>query len=204
MEAQSCPKCEFAVEPGRTECLRCGIVFARYRGGGDVFDARRLPSAGVSARPYEGDEVLASRGSRFGAQLVNLISMAPFLLAIAVPAGLLKGRVKPEVLLGGGLAILLGLAGLLALAIYNLYLLHRYGQSLGKRVCNIKIVRTDGEPASLGRLILLRWLVPGALGNVPTYGPFFSLLNVLLIFTADRRCFHDYLADTKVVVAPPS
>ena len=40
-------------------------------------------------------------------------------------------------LLGGGL--------LLALMIWNLIWLHRYGQTIGKRIVKIRIVRSNGE-----------------------------------------------------------
>ncbi|HEX4954677.1 MAG TPA: RDD family protein [Thermoanaerobaculia bacterium] len=201
MEASSCPKCEFVVEPGWTECLRCGVVFAKFRGHGDVFDARRVPPAGVTARPHEGDEVLADRSARLGAQVVDFLSLLPFAFAMAVPAGLVRGQVATEVKAGAAVAMLFGLVGFIALLIYNLVLLHRHGQTLGKRVCNVRIVRTSGERVSLGRLILLRGIVPGLVTYLPLVGVYLSVAGYLLILTPSRRCLHDYCADTKVVVA---
>jgi hypothetical protein len=58
----------------------------------------------------------------------------------------------------------------------------------------------NDDRASLGRLFGLRMLVPGFIGAVPLIGPFFSLADALFIFGEPRRCIHDYIADTKVVM----
>jgi uncharacterized RDD family membrane protein YckC len=54
---------------------------------------------------------------------------------------------------------------------------------------------SDGQIPSAGRLLGMRYVVNSLLGNVP----FYTLLDVLLIFGDERRCIHDYLAGTKVV-----
>jgi uncharacterized RDD family membrane protein YckC len=97
---------------------------------------------------------------------------------------------------GVGMAIAclwwLGLIG------YQVFLLATRGQTLGKKWMGIKVVRTDGGPASAGSLIVMRFVVAqGILGAIPVYG----LIDVLFIFRDDRRCVHDLIAGTKVVVA---
>ena len=42
----------------------------------------------------------------------------------------------------------------------------------------------------------MRYFVNSLLGNVI---PFYTVLDVLLIFGNERRCIHDHLAGTKVV-----
>jgi uncharacterized RDD family membrane protein YckC len=61
----------------------------------------------------------------------------------------------------------------------------------------IKVVRTDGSPASVGRIFWLRNVVNGLIGIVPLYG----LVDVLFIFSESRQCLHDKIADTAVVKA---
>ena len=85
--------------------------------------------------------------------------------------------------------------------IVQLYFLRRDGQTLGKKALGIRIVRTDGNLSSLGRLILLRMIPPTLVGFIPIAGPFLGMANVLFIFGPARRCLHDYIADTVVVEA---
>jgi uncharacterized RDD family membrane protein YckC len=74
------------------------------------------------------------------------------------------------------------------------------GQSLGKRVLRMKIVRADGQPVGFGRGVLLRcWLVYLVTVLVP-FGLGFILyfVDALFLIRADRRCLHDLIADTRV------
>jgi uncharacterized RDD family membrane protein YckC len=61
----------------------------------------------------------------------------------------------------------------------------------------IKVVRTDGSPASLGRIFWLRNVVNGLMGLLPLY----QFIDWLFIFGESRQCLHDKLADTMVVKA---
>jgi uncharacterized RDD family membrane protein YckC len=71
------------------------------------------------------------------------------------------------------------------------------GQSIGKRITGIKITRTDGSRASLGRIFWLRNVVNGLLSLIPLYG----LIDALFIFAETRQCLHDKIADTIVINA---
>jgi uncharacterized RDD family membrane protein YckC len=98
------------------------------------------------------------------------------------------------------------------------FLISRRGQSIGKMMLGMRIVRPDGRPAGLvrgfllrtGLLVLLTWLVV-TLSSMPSL---FSAreqitllwvivlaVDSLLIFGASRRCAHDIVADTVVVRA---
>ena len=79
--------------------------------------------------------------------------------------------------------------------------LRQHGQSVGKRLLGIKIVRTDGARAGLGRIFSLRILVPNVIYMVPILGALFALVDALFIFRDDRRCIHDLMADTQVIAA---
>jgi uncharacterized RDD family membrane protein YckC len=89
---------------------------------------------------------------------------------------------------------LLGLAAWLGLTVM---FVSRNGQSIGKKITGIKVVRSDGSPASLGRIIVLRNVLNSLLGIIPLYG----LVDALMIFGDKRQCVHDRIADTIVIKA---
>ena len=97
-----------------------------------------------------------------------------------------------------GLSMVLG--GI-ALVVWNCVWLHQYGQTVGKRALGIRIVRSDGGRATLGRIFALRYLPVTLLGAIPYVGPLIGLVDVLLIFRDSRQCMHDQIADTIVVKA---
>ncbi|AKJ00931.1 putative RDD family membrane protein YckC [Archangium gephyra] len=142
---------------------------------------------------------LASPGARLAATLVDRLASA-LPIAGAALLGVLLGRGRTEEEVASLLLVLVmgGMLASLSMVAWQLYLLLTTGQSLGKRLLGIQVVRTDGSPVELGRLLLLRNLVPAVL-IFPTFG-LFALANALPVLTAGRRCLHDHLADTKVVV----
>jgi len=87
--------------------------------------------------------------------------------------------------------------GFIAWAWITLLLVARYGQTIAKRMLEIRVVRSDGSQASLGRIFWLRNVVNGLLGVIPLYG----LIDVLFIFGERRQTIHDLIADTIVVRA---
>lgn len=149
----------------------------------------------------EGEVVLADRGTRLVAAIVDGLAFAGIgiLAAILIPAVSPRGGEGSD--LAAALVGIIMVGGMLAVIIINCIWLHRYGQTIGKRLLNIKILRGDGTPVSLGRVIALRWLPVTLMGAIPFVGPFIGLLDVLLIFREDRRCMHDMIADTIVVKA---
>lgn len=171
------------------------------------FNPYQAPGAHVEDINDVGDMELAGRGTRLGAVIIDsLIIMVPLLLAI-VPVMMAAGAAGAG--LGGAdafgvgaiIAIAIGSLGFLALFIVNLVMLHRTGQTIGKRLLNVKIVRTDGSRAGLTRIFFLRMFVPGLIGGLPFIGYVFSIVDPLFIFQESRRCVHDLIADTIVVLA---
>lgn len=97
-----------------------------------------------------------------------------------------------------GLA-LLGFGGL-ALTVTQVVMISTRGQSIGKRIFHIRIVRFGpGAPAGFVHGWLLRTVVPGIISFLPWIGFVFVIVNYCFIFRADRRCLHDLIADTRVV-----
>lgn len=148
--------------------------------------------------PMAGGAQLAGRGARLGAALID---GGLFLAIFGVAAAVTPWNVfrPPE---EGQLAATLvtnALGGLLLFLLFNGYLLARHGQTIGKRLVGLRIVRPGGERASLMRLFGARYLVGWAVNSVPGIGALYGLIDSLLIFRESRRCLHDNIADTIVV-----
>ena len=177
---------------------------------------RAAPAAPVDENPYQAPEasvdrpesldplanmVLARRFSRLAAQILDgLIVMVPFVILVFASDVFATADSATVEEFQWELYKLLLLA-LVPVGLINLYFLGQFGQTLGKKALGIKIVRNNGERANLGRLVFLRYGAPGLIGQIPFLGFIFSLLDVLFIFSEERRCIHDHFADTKVVVA---
>ena len=93
------------------------------------------------------------------------------------------------------------LLGFIVFLLVHGYLLATRGQTVGKLLTKIRIVRSDGTRASFGRLVGLRFLLNSFLALIPVVGTIYALVDVLFIFRAERRCIHDLIADTIVVRA---
>lgn len=152
---------------------------------------------------------LAGRGTRLGAVILDGIiasiliyvplgigfaaagaSMPSMTDTFAFYAAMFTGPGAPYALVGG-----LIWAGITA------YLVHKNGQTIGKKMLGIKVVRTDGSRASLGRIFWLRNVVVVLLSLIPVAGMIVSLVDSLLIFRESRQCLHDQIAGTIVVKA---
>jgi len=143
----------------------------------------------------------AGRGARFFAWVVNIIPIfaitffsgwtfrLPFFYRIFPLMQPARPWVRESI----------GWSLLLTLFVWNLIWLHRYGQSIGKRLLRIRICRPDGSRAGLGRLFWQRMFLPSMLGTIPWVGDGFRFFDLVFIFGTQRRCIHDYIADTIVV-----
>ena len=136
-------------------------------------------------------------GMIVGIPMLGLAIAVPVFFAPAPGATSFEG-IDTTLLVVLGAAFLLYVLGFSA---YQIYWLWKNGQTLGKKLMKIRIVRNDGAPAELWRLLLLRFLVPGLIGAVPFVGGLFSLADPVFIFGEQKRCLHDLIADTIVVDA---
>ena len=85
----------------------------------------------------------------------------------------------------------------LGLALLNLNLLCKTGQTWGKRSFGLIVVHPSGELCS-GRTLAARQIVPLLAQCIPLLN-LFSSFGWITIFGEQRRCLHDYLANTVVV-----
>jgi uncharacterized RDD family membrane protein YckC len=168
------------------------------------------PTATVAdAADASGELEIAGRGTRLGAYLLDaLISILFALPALIVGGGALFASISSGAsaetlvmeMFTGMFGVLL-LLGMIAWGVITAVLVHRYGQTIGKRLVGIKVVRKDGSRASLGRIFWLRNVVNALPSAIPIVGNFYFFIDSLFIFTESNQCVHDKIADTIVVRA---
>ena len=144
----------------------------------------------------------ADRGSRLGAAvldsiIVMLMVYLPGGLGVLVGAFQGEGRATLPMVAGFSLATI----GFIVWVYLTAVNVKRSGQSLAKKMFNIRVVRSNGEPVSLSRVFWLRNVVNTLLSAIPLIGFIYGLADILFIFTDTRQCLHDKLADTIVVRA---
>ena len=159
--------------------------------------------------------VLASRWLRLGAALLDEM-IADFCalpgMILLGPSGLMllfrltmQGRdalqdSDLERLAGMSSALGVLLLGVLFCAAIQAWMLSARGQTVGKCLLEIRIVRVqdDANPGFV-HAVLLRSIVPMIVRAIPMFGLGFWLVDVGCIFRTDKRCLHDLIAVTKVV-----
>jgi uncharacterized RDD family membrane protein YckC len=148
----------------------------------------------LAERPAADADVMvpAQRGTRWWARLIDQVLIG---LSIAPALVLVYGFNQD---LGWGLCIL----GAAFLG-YQWYLIAKTGQTIAKRWLGIKVVRMDGRSVGFVHGVILREWVTTAFAFIPLVGRLFNLADAAAIFGQDRRCVHDQIAGTKVVVALP-
>ena len=115
-------------------------------------------------------------------------TMASILVATFVP-GTMPASEAIQIVL-----IVSGVFGMIA----QLVLLSSDGQTIGKRLLKIKVVRVDsGRNGGFVANVLLRAVVNGLLALTVVY----FVVDVMFIFFRNRLCLHDYSAGTRVVKA---
>jgi uncharacterized RDD family membrane protein YckC len=150
--------------------------------------------------------VEANRGARLAAAILDglvpvvVVAILGICAAVALPA---IGRGSS----GAGAAIVFAVAlGVVIVGwlVVTGVMVYRYGQTIGKRIMSIRVVRSDGSRAAFGRILGLRVGVMMVLGFIPLLGPLVGLIDSLLIFRDSSKCLHDDIADTRVVTAASS
>ncbi len=160
---------------------------------------------GTQAQEAPGQMALADRATRLGAALLDgllyVVAMIPAIV-VGISAGVARegGNFWVFKAMTNGVGIITAVAWL-GLVIYQAYLVSTTGQSLGKRWTKIKIVKMDGSPVNFVSGVFLRSWLMGIIQQIPVVNIISGLLDPLLIFREDRRCLHDHIAGTKVVVA---
>jgi uncharacterized RDD family membrane protein YckC len=178
--APYCSDCLVMIQ-GRPYCGLCKHEFVR-----DV-------ASGVSLSGLE----LAGIGRRFAAIIIDslIVSVPVFLLVMvgAMAAAMIAPSNGPmddstsiitSIAVGGTM-----LLGFVVSILYEPLQLTRSGQTIGKKMMGIRVVRPDGTAISAGQA-WGRFGLRSILGIID-YIPIF--------FTEERTCVHDMLANTRVI-----
>jgi uncharacterized RDD family membrane protein YckC len=161
------------------------------------------PQSDVSDTASDDVELVrAGRGERLGAHLLDSIIpgvlFIPLLIGVGLDfSGLFADQITPFTMVGIAIASI----GSLVWIGVTIYFVNRNGQTIAKRIIGIKVVRSDGSRASLGRIFWLRNFVNGLPASIPILGYIYQLVDYLLIFGDKQQCIHDMIADTIVVKA---
>lgn len=152
---------------------------------------------------------LASAGSRLGARILDIVIMVVVIVVLGLlgVAALLTPSSGDTVIDDEAtisLAVFFSFVALAAVVglLYEVVMIAVRGQTLGKMMTSIKVVRADNglEPGwgkSIGR-----WIIPVVLAFIPFVGWLLSLLVYLsLLWDSARQGWHDKAAGTLVVKA---
>jgi uncharacterized RDD family membrane protein YckC len=176
--------------------------------------AAQAPAPAVTTLTVAPDADLADRGLRLGAFVIDYILsvlatlpgfliLGPTFLSIFVTAASGQQPDFSALQAGSLMSGLLVLAlGSLILLVIQVIMLSTRGQTIGKRMLGIRVVRhPDGSQAGFLHGWLLRNFIPFLIQLVPWIGFAFWIVDACFIFTQERRCLHDLIAGTKVVKA---
>lgn len=148
----------------------------------------------------DGELRLADRGMRLAAAIIDGVLMLLILMPMMFMSGYFSGimtGVQPSY----GQQLLWSLVGFIVFLAVQGYPLNASGQTWGKKMLKMKIVDLDGNKPPFSKLIALRYLPTQLAGLVPFAGGIYALVDVLFIFGEERRCIHDLIAGTRVVMA---
>ena len=130
---------------------------------------------------------LASRWSRLGAKMIDgplyIFSLVAFVIVNHV-LNIWPGFMLLAIIFGG------------VIPIVQIVLLTNDGQTIGKKIFNIRIVSVEtGQNAGIVRNWVVRtWFNTMLWGTI-----IYAIFDILFIFRGDRRCIHDLIAGTRVV-----
>ncbi len=143
---------------------------------------------------------LADRGMRLLGSIIDGVIIMPIVLPLALLLGVGLGIMFGDGMLTNLLATvfgaIIGIGGFLAV---HGYLLAKYGQTVGKKLLNMRIVGDDGRQLPFQELVLKRYLPLWIASSVPYLGMLAVIIDALAIFRENRKCIHDEIAKTKVI-----
>jgi uncharacterized RDD family membrane protein YckC len=156
--------------------------------------ARAETSPPIDAEP-------AARGARLAAAFFDTsLLLAAFLLLAQL--GIIELPTEPNRMTFTD-AVLGAAQGFAVFLVLNGPILVSSGQTWGKRVLGIRIVKQDGSRANSKDVIGMRYGIPWLVSAIPLIGIVFAFADAAFIFNEQRLCLHDLLAGTKVVKIQP-
>ena len=181
-------------------CAECGRIFATQdmiRHGSVYICANCKPvfmqKLAEGAQINMGELQYAGFWTRFGAYFLDVVILMAVNMMVGLLAGLSMAQaagVRPK----GAIVLQLVLITIntLTAVSYEVILLGKYGATVGKMACKIKVVTADG-----GRITYLR-----ALGRyfARILSGFTCLIGfIMAAFDGQKRALHDHICNTRVV-----
>lgn len=166
------------------------------------------PETDVEVKSESDSSHLASRVKRLGAAIIDsliggIVSLPILFLtggfAAVMPVVSDDGTVTAAAGHSLGYTLGMSIVGIIIFfAIHSIWLFSK-GQTIGKLILKIKIVKADSSALEKGD-IFKRYGFYFIIGLVPFYiGSVAALVNVCFIFRKDQRCLHDLVGKTIVV-----
>jgi uncharacterized RDD family membrane protein YckC len=146
-----------------------------------------------------GTAALAGRWLRLGGALIDGVINLVIILPMMYFGGFfdyLGKQPKPDT----STSLLWAAIGFAVFLLLQGYPLLADGQTWAKKWLGMKIVDLDGRKPEFLRLASLRYLPTQLIALIPMVGPFYSVVSALFIFGDERRCLHDWIAGTRVVL----
>jgi len=183
-------------------CAECGKIFSRDNaiqygtawicaGCKPIFvqkfkEGAALPTAPIAVE-YAGFWI------RFGAKMIDGLIFAVILgvpFVIIVLRSAVSGPRSPG--FGLGLQLLLQFLSLAVAVGYNTFFLGKFGATLGKMACQLKVVTADGTPLSYLRAFGRAWAEQ--LSGIVCY-----IGYIIAAFDGEKRALHDHICNTRVI-----
>ena len=185
-------------------CVQCNRIFPKeetIQYGNAYVCATCKPTfvqklkEGAVTPTYLGAMDYAGFWIRFGAKLIDNLAMMVVLgipiVIIMIPAmrSAAPGRPSGFML---GFQVIFQLFFFLVIVGYNTIMLGKYGATLGKLACGLKVVQPDGAPISYGRAFGRAW--------AEMLSGFICYIGYIIAgFDGQKRSLHDHIANTRVI-----
>jgi uncharacterized RDD family membrane protein YckC len=153
-----------------------------------TFNTWRASTPELMTERIQSPTIQANIGARLAAKVIEYIIFIILTIAAIVPGIMIDNS---------GLIISLVSITWVSWFIYLSIHLTMNGQTIGKWLLRLKIVRADtGDEGGFVHNVLLRMVTNNVIGLIV---PFYTWVDILFIFSKDARCIHDQLASTRVI-----
>jgi|688.fasta_scaffold00104_7 uncharacterized RDD family membrane protein YckC len=167
--------------------------------------ASPLAQGGYTAPAQMSGYELAGRGERFLAALIDglIVGVISFVLGFGLGMVMVLGlgtafmETPLASIITQGAGLLIGVACYLGI---NGYFLVKSGQTVGKKVMNIRVIQEgNASVPDLSTSYFKRLFITQLVSIIPILGGLYALVDAVMIFSADKRCLHDRIAGTQVI-----
>jgi len=155
------------------------------------------PQSDIEVKKTGSSHQMADRGQRLGASIIDTLIGLSIMLPIMYFMGFfeyISASTEPPF----SLIAFTSFFGFVVYIGIHYYFIKQNGQTIGKKILNIRIENRDGSVASFNTIIFKRYLFMTVISLIPVIGSVLSIINILAIFRKSRYCFHDDVALTQV------